>query len=293
MDVRHLRNFVALAEELHFGRAAARLSMTQPPLSASIMQLEDEVGARLFDRDRKKVVLTAVGEAFYPEARRTLASLARAQEVTDSVARGRIGRLTVGYSPSMLYRQVPELLRAYVAQNPGVDLVLHEGPAAHLVESLQHGLVDAAFVNMTLIPEGLEGLAFSREELVFCIPANHALARAKSIRMQEFVDELFVMCRRESSPANYDSIVAVCRAGGIEPKIRYAASNWMSMVALVANGFGVAVVPRSLANCGIANAVFIPMKEATGWAHASFLWSNAHNRPTLPALVSLVQRRAV
>ncbi|RYF30121.1 MAG: hypothetical protein EOO23_05840 [Comamonadaceae bacterium] len=210
-------------------------------------------------------------------------------EITSAVARGATGEIRVGYSTSMLYRGLPKILDAYRAACPGVSLVLHESHATQLVNSLRHKNIDAAFVNTAFVPDGLSGHIFSREEFSCVVPKGHRLEDAHVINMLDLRGEDFVMFRREASPPNYDNVMSVCRAGGIEPRVRYGASQWMNMVALVGHGYGVSIVPRSMASCGVANAVFVPLEEGLGWCVSSFLWNQDHVGPAVKPLLDITK----
>lgn len=276
-----------LAEELHFGRAASRLAITQPPLSSSIRLLEEELGVRLFDRDKKTVKITAAGKALYPEACQLLEGLKRAFEITASVAKGFSGEVRIGYSTSMLYRGLPKILDAYQQAYPDVSVALYESNAAQIIDSLRHRNLDAAFVNAERVPDGLTGHIFSREPFVCAMPSDHRLAKSRTLKMSQLRDEKFIMFKREAHPANFDNVMGVCRSGGFEPKVGYSATHWMNVVALVGNGFGISIVPKSMANCGIANTVFVPFEDGIGWCASSFIWNADHVSPALLPLLKI------
>jgi DNA-binding transcriptional LysR family regulator len=157
MELRHLRYFVALAEELHFGRAALRLAITQPPLSFAIQSLEKELGIRLFERDNKRVELTPAGAAYYVEAQAILERIKLANDTARSVASGNLGRLDIGFTGSMVYRHVPGIVSDFIERHPGIEVTLREQSSMEQIEGLLHGRLHAGFINTPHVPEGLAG----------------------------------------------------------------------------------------------------------------------------------------
>jgi DNA-binding transcriptional LysR family regulator len=291
MELRHLRYFVALAEELHFGRAALRLAITQPPLSFSIQSLEKELGVRLFERDNKRVSLTAAGKAYYIESQAILDRLQHANDTARSVASGNLGRLDIGFTGSMVYRDVPDIASCFLAQHPGIEVTLREQSSMEQIEGLQHGRLDAGFVNTPHIPDGLEGLALPDDAFVCCLPASHPLAGREQIALKELVGRPFIMFAREISPANYDNVIAICRQAGFEPQTRYAARQWLTITALVANGLGVSLVPASLAQSAISGARFVPILGARAVSSAHLLWNPASLTPALRLFLDSAAKR--
>jgi DNA-binding transcriptional LysR family regulator len=281
MELRHLRYFVVLAEELHFGRAALRLSITQPPLSFAIRALEQELDAQLFVRDNKSVSLTDAGRAYLLESRAILDRMAHANATARSIASGKSGRIDIGFTGSMVYREVPQIVSRFFERHPGIEVTLREMASAEQVDAVLHGQLHAAFVNLPLVPEGLQGLALLKDAFVCCLPDSHALANRKQIDLVEIAGDPFVMFMREISPANYDNVVGVCRQAGFEPEIRFAARQWLTIVALVANGLGVSLVPRSIAQSKIAGTRFVPLRGTEAFSSAYLLWQTENTTPAL------------
>lgn len=281
MELRHLRYFVALAEELHFGRAALRLAITQPPLSFAIQSLENELEVRLFERDNKRVSLTAAGKAYLAEARAILERLEHANDTARSVAAGRQGRLDIGFTGSMVYRDVPQIVSRFSQEHPGIEVTLRELSSVEQIEGLRHGQLHAGFVNTTLVPEGLDGQQLPNDSFVCCLPSNHPYAARPEIDLKELSGEPFIMFVREISPANYDNVIAICRQAGFEPQTQYAARQWLTIVALVANGLGVSLVPASTSRSGIAGACFVPIRSTQAYSTAYLLWQPNGKNPAL------------
>lgn len=279
MELRHLRYFVALAEELHFGRAALRLAITQPPLSFSIQALEKELDVQLFERDNKRVSLTTAGKAYLAEARGILDRLEHANDTARSVAAGKLGRLDIGFTGSMVYRDVPQIVSRFNETHPGIDITLRELSSVEQIEGLRHGQLHAGFVNTMSLPESLRGQVLPEDPLVCCLPADHRYAGKKKIDLKDLASESFIMFVRDISPANYDNVIAICRQAGFEPQTRYAARQWLTIVALVANGLGVALVPASTMRAAIADARFVPIRSTQALTTAYLLWNPESENP--------------
>lgn len=285
MKTHLLRYFVVLAEELHFGRAAQRLAITQPPLSSAIKSLEDELGVQLLERSSKHVALTPAGSAFLKEARLVLERVAAASETARAVAAGRRGRLEVGFTGSMIYRDVPRIVNGFGSELPDIEVHLRELSSSEQVEALLHGRLDAGFVNAATVPPPLQALPLADDALVCCLPESHPLAGAAEVDLRELADEVFVMFTREVAPANHDNVVAVLSRAGVHPRTRHAARQWLSIVALVANGMGVALVPASVARAGIAGARLVPIRGAGATTAGVLAWNGERKSALVDAFV--------
>jgi len=279
MELRHLRYFVAVAEELHFGRAARRLSISQPPLSLSMRQLEEELGAKLLERDSKHVALTPAGAVFLEDVKRLLGQFGDATDLARRVASGATGRLRVGFSASMLYRGLPDLVRAYRSAYPKVVLSLVELNSAEQLEALFDDRLEIGLVNMPQTPEGLEGLLVADEPFVACLPEDHRYAGRRRLDLRALADEPFVLFARSASPLYYERIIALCIAAGFRPRVPFEARHWLSVVALVAKRMGVAVVPQAIRASGMSGVRFVTLGaspiQSTSWC----LWNPASKSP--------------
>lgn len=289
MEFRHLRYFLALAEELHFGRAARRLSMSQPPLSLNIQQLEASVGARLFTRNSKEVRLTAAGEAFVPKARALLEQAGEAARHARDVEQGLAGGLQVGFVGGMLYRGLPQMLRRFQAQHPRLRLVLKELNSQDQLIELAHGQLDLGFMHSTRVPAEMSRLLFASEPFVCCLPRDHALARKRSVALRLLQGEPFAVVARAVSPDYHERILSICTEAGFFPEIRYELRSWLNVVSLVSQGMGVALVPQSLARAALPDAVFVPLNTATTPYETHCLWKTARNNAALPAFLEAVR----
>ena len=292
MEFRHLRAFAALAEELHFGRAARRLSLSQPPLSLAIQQLEATIGARLFTRNSKSVQLTAAGRAFLPEALALLERAQRAQRHAREVAQGQAGTLQVGFVGTMLYRGLPQMLRKFQSRHPQLRLLLAESSSQEQLVDLVQERLDVGFVHTTGVPGGLSQILVARQAFAACLPAGHALAARRSLPLALLAGEPFAVVSRTVSPDYHERIVAACNEAGFEPDIRYQLRHWHSVVSLVAQGLGVALVPAALRQAGIANAVFVALAQTPSAYDTHCLWKAAREHAALTAFIETVRATA-
>jgi DNA-binding transcriptional LysR family regulator len=249
-DLRQLRHFVAVAERLHFGRAAAALHMSQPPLSRSIRDLEGRLGATLLARTRRKVELTPEGARFLEEARRLLAQLEHAVLEVGRMAIGG-GRLRLGFVSLADYGVLPNLLKAYKAARPGVALALREMLSPDQAAALAAGELDFGLLLPPVAGADLEHVVVQRERFLVALPSRHRLARARgSIAIRELASEAFVMAPRDIAPGLHDVVAALARRAGFAPRVAQEAIQMQTVVSLVSSGMGVAVVPASVANLG-------------------------------------------
>ena len=246
MELRHLRYFSVLAEELHFGRAARRLSISQPPLSVAIRQLEESVGARLFERNSKEVRLTQAGEALRISARRLLQQAEEAALEARDVAAGSAGRLRIGFVGAMLYRGLPQALRAFQAKHPAVRVTLSELNSGVQISELLHDRLDLGFVHASRMPPELQHRLLLSEPFVCCLPAGHALARKRVLAPADLRGQPFVLFSREASPDYHERILSICADAGFLPEVRHEVRHWLAVVSLVSQGMGVALVPQAM-----------------------------------------------
>ena len=249
-DLRQLRHFVAVAERLHFGRAAAALHISQPPLSRSIRNLEERVGATLLARTRRRVELTPAGARFLEQARRVLAQLENAVLEAGRTAAGG-GRLRLGFVSLADYGVLPGLLKAYKAARPEVSLALREMLSPEQAAALAAGELDFGLLLPPVAGADLEHIVVQRERFLAALPARHRLARARGrIALRGLATEAFVMAPREIAPGLHDSISALAARAGFVPRVAQEAIQMQTVVSLVSSGLGVAVVPACLANLG-------------------------------------------
>lgn len=295
MELRHLRYFLALAEELHFGRAALRLGLSQPPLTVAIQQLEAEVGAPLFIRNNRGVQLTTAGRAFLPAARTVIERAARALEEARDVAVGGAGSLRIGFAGTMLYRGLPRMLQRFQLENPRLKLVLRELSSSEQLLDLEHERLDVGFVHTTQVPTGLSQILVSSQPFVACLPSTHPLARRRSIPLNALAGQPFALVAQTVSPDYHSRILALCGAAGFTPEPMHELHHWLSVVSLVGQGLAVALVPSALQQAGMAGAAFVPVKGAQhDWPRYETycLWKTERDQPALGLFLSTVREVA-
>lgn len=250
-DLRQLRHFVAVAERLHFGRAAESLRMSQPPLSRSIRDLEQRLGATLLARTRRRVELTREGAFFLEEAKRLLAQLERAAREVGGMATGTGGRLRLGFVSLADYGVLPRLLKAYKTARPGVALALREMLSPDQASALAAGELDFGLLLPPVDGPDLEHIVVQRERFLAALPLRHRLARGRGrLPVGALAGEAFVMVPREIAPGLHDIVAALAARAGFAPRVAQEAIQMQTVVSLVSSGLGVALVPASVANLG-------------------------------------------
>lgn len=261
-DTRQLRYFVAVAERLHFGRAAAALHISQPPLSRAIRGLEEQLGARLLARSRRKVELTPEGARLYEEAKRLLGQLERAAREVGAMAAGQSGRLRLGFVSLADYGVLPGLLKAFKATKPGVSLALREMLSPEQATALQAGELDFGLL-LPPVAGDLEHLVVQSERFVAALPSRHPAARRGGrMAMRELEGEAFVMVPREIAPGLYDIVAGLAARAGFSLQVAQEAIQMQTVVSLVSSGLGVAIVPASIANLGRRGVVYREIADA-------------------------------
>ena len=300
MELRHLRYFVAVAEEGHITRAAERLGIQQPPLSHQIRALERELGAQLFHRMPRGVALTEAGRAFLEDARAALARVDQAVEAARRAARGEQGRLRLSVPPTAPFHPfVPKVIRAFRDAYPMVSLVMEESLRTETLERLRGGQVDIAFLRASIAaPEGLVVHPLLEEAMVAALPSGHPLARAgrgrrAAIPLQALAGETFVAYARDQGPALYEAMVAACLEAGFSPRLGQEAPRITTALSLVATGFGVTLVPASMRRMALEGVTY---RDLAGATQAKAFLSLAARRDDMSAAVrhfmTLVRRTA-
>jgi DNA-binding transcriptional LysR family regulator len=293
MELRHLRYFVALAEELNFTRAAARVGIGQPPLSQQIRDLEREIGAALFRRLPHGAELTIVGQAFLPAARAALDQVELAVRTARRASRGDTGRLRLGFTGSAAFRkEVPTAVRDFREKFPGVELFLEEGPTTWLLDRLGTGNLDTAFVRPGQVePAGIRLVDLGDERMMAALPAFHPLAKRKSIPVAALSEEALVLFPREAGPGLFEEIARACRAAGFEPKLGPIAPEITSIANFVAAGVGVSIVPESVTCVRLPGVRYVPMTGQSPVARLCLATRHEDESIVVTNFVELVQRR--
>lgn len=275
MELRRVRYFVVVAEELNFGRAATRLRMAQPPLSVQIQGLEKELGVKLFDRNPRGVRLTKEGEIFLGEARVLLEQAEHAQRAVHRTADGTMGTLNVGGVSSAFHAVLPKVVPAYRRHFPDVDLRLKELDTARAVEELRAGTLDLAFVRAGSSDDDLELKPIQEDVFCLAVPEDHALAHQDSVDLADLSAALFVMPKRAVSPDFYDHTLTTLRTAGFSPKVAFEGASIQSMLSFVACGLGIALVPSSSRAWLVSSVKYVPLRHRVAFIEIAALWSKA------------------
>jgi DNA-binding transcriptional LysR family regulator len=262
IELRHLRYFLAVADTLHFTKAAHRLGIAQPPLSQQIKRLEELVGHRLFDRTTRGAVLTLAGRLLAERARTTIEKIQDDLEQVRRVGRGEEGTLTVGFSGSVMFTNLPAAIEAYRSRYPKVELRLRELSTSAQIAALISGTLDLAFLRDGDPTEGIQTSTLMEERFVAVLPEAHALARKRSLRVKDLRDQPFVFFARRMGPLAFDRTIACCERNGFRPNIIQDAPQWPTLVRLVAAGLGVSLAPACVATIAIPGAVYREVNAA-------------------------------
>ncbi|MBZ5565324.1 MAG: LysR family transcriptional regulator [Acidobacteriia bacterium] len=292
MNVNQLRYFVAVAEELHFGRAAQKLGMAQPPLSQQIRRLEDDLGVQLLQRTKRRVQLTDAGRAFLEETRKTLSQLGRAVEAARGAGRGEVGRLAIGFLGAATYSLLPTILVAFRNAFPKVEIELHELKTSELIQALRERRVNVGFVRLPVHEEILEVEPILSEELVVALPERHALAAKPQIYFRDLSDETFLMPPRHLATSFYDQVLNLCNEAGFSPKLGAEASQLQTIINLVAGGMGITLVPESVATLTGRGVVFKHLPAPTPMMEVAVAWRRDVCSEVLMAFLKVVREVA-
>jgi DNA-binding transcriptional LysR family regulator len=292
MELRHLRYFVAVAEELHFGRAAQRLGMAQPPLSQQIRRLEQELGVQLLARTKRRVQLTEPGRAFLDEARRTLAQLNHAIEVAQRANRGELGRLAIGFLGAATYSLLPAILKVFRSRFPGVEIELHELKTSELIQGLRQRRVDVGLVRMPVRDDLLSVEPILVESLVVALPEHHSLAEKPRVAFRELAGEAFLLPPRHLAPSFYDQLTDLSQQAGFNLRVGAEASQLQTILNLVAAGMGVTLVPESVMYMGGRGVVFKRMPEPAPTVEIAVAWRRDDPSEVLHAFLQVVRETA-
>jgi DNA-binding transcriptional LysR family regulator len=278
MELRHLRYFIVLAEELNFSRAAERLHIAQPPLSQQIRSLEDELGLQLFDRTTRPLRLTPAGQVFLEQARQVFMQVEQAMVSAQRASRGELGRLTVGINTSIANSLLPDILRTFRRRFPDVELVLHEQSSYQQLQELCDRKIDVGFVNLhhlQNIDENNNTFSFIpilQEPFVLVLPESHPLAAQTQVSLEALADELFILPPAHLPSGLYYQIVSLCQHVGFSPKVKQEAT-WMSTVlSLVAGGVGISLLPANAQNLQRTGVVFRVIKEQSPIFQMAMVW---------------------
>lgn len=296
VELRLWRQFIAVAEELHFGRAAVRLHMTQPPLTQAIASLERSLGVRLFDRTKRSVQLTAAGHALLPEARELLARALALPAHARAAAHGESGRLRLAFVSTVGFGLLPQWVLAFRSLYPRIELELIESTGDVQLQSLERGDIDAGFMlhSPGFAPPGLQCLRIAREPLVLALPEQEPLAAARTLALGRVLDQPLVLFPRRILPSLHDALFGMYHAAGRTPRIAQEAIQMQTIVNLVSAGLGLAWVPDSVRQFQRPGVVYRQLTgrnaQAVPNCETSLVWPLAAN-PTLDRFVEFARGR--
>lgn len=273
MELRHVRSFIAVAEELNFGRAARRLGLSQPPLSKQIQALESGLGVALFERDRRGVRLTKGGEAALQEAYRLIEQSERVQQAARRAEAGESGHLAIGFLPSAFYEILPRLLHGFRKAYPDVEVSLKEFNTAGAVQELKSGRIDAAVIRMAQGVEPLQSMLLRTEHCFVALPSGHALAGSSLLRLADLSGETLVVPSGQVFPRYYNAILEAFEKAKVRPQFAHEALSIATLLAVVASGLAVSLVPRSLQDSATAGVAFVPLVETIPIVDMRLVWN--------------------
>jgi len=288
MDMRHLRCFVAVAEELHFGRAAQRLHLSQPPVSLAIKELEAELGVTLFERTSRRIVLTRHGEEALQDARAVLARTELLKRRAKDAARGVSGTISIAFISLAAYSFLPAALRRFTQSHPSVKVTLQESTTDHMLAELEKGALDIGLIFASPgMATSLDYRPLQREALMVALPAKHPLAKAASVPLEQLAHERFLGFERHYGPMIFDAMIATCMRHGFSPEI-FPARQMHTIVSLVSGGIGVALVPASVKALHREGVAYRPIRGERTLVETGAAWRRADDSPLVKALLDIL-----
>jgi len=293
MELRHLRYFVVVGEEQHYGRASRRLRVAQPALSRQIQDLEEEVGFKFFDRLPRGVKLSVAGKLFLEDARRILQAVSEATARAAHVARGQSGTLRVGFTENASWHGVvPDSFRLFREQQPDAELQLQPAASLEQLDAIRSGRLDAGFANfMPKIDPELDQLAVAVHHLELAVPKRHPLTKLKKLRLRELTDALFIWFPRRASPAFYDRLMHECYRGGLKsPRIVQEGLNEATILSLVSTGLGVGWVLGSARWRCPETVAILPVVDLNVPLRLTLAWRRDNTSPLLARFIGEVKR---
>ncbi|AYN43299.1 LysR family transcriptional regulator [Streptomyces dangxiongensis] len=286
-----LHAFVVLAEELHFGHAAARLGIAQPPLSQQIRRLEDKVGHALFSRASGRVTLSPAGSELLPAARRALTDLADGLAAARAVGSGRAGCLRIGFAASLALTILPGLLRTFRHQFPGVHLDIHEMTTAPQIAALHDKTIDIGLLREPPTDETELGFrTVLSEPFVAVLPSTHPLATQRTVQLAQLADSPFVLLPRTVGPPLHDQIIGLCTAAGFTPQVVQHAVEWQTVCALVETGLGVSLAPASIRRIRLKGVAFRRIEPGTDRTRVAVAWRENDHNPLVTGLLATISQ---
>lgn len=287
MELRHLRYFIAVAEELHFGRAAERLYIAQSALSQQILGLEAELGIRLLERTKRRVRLTTAGQAFLEDARNIIHRVEQAIEKSQRVARGEIGQLRIGFTILSLHSVLPPILATFRNHHPNVQLMLSEMSTQAQLEALRAKQIDVGFLHPPINQQDLELFAIKTEAMTVVLPSQHPLARRKRLTMRSLIPYPLIIHPRYEGPVLYDQILQLYANADCQPTIAQEVTTSPTRIGLVATGIGVTFVPEGLCALNYPGIVYKKLSGSTPRLSYAMAWQREKTLPLVQSLLNI------
>lgn len=291
IELRHLRYFVAVAEELHFGRAALKLGIAQPPLSQQIQKLEAMLGVKLFERTSRQVALTDAGAVFLEGAERTLAQAKLAFDEARTAGRGQRGSVRVAFAASVMFSSLPEYIREFREAYPAAELELQEMSTGPQVTSLYSGDIDIGFGRQPTYDSSITSTVLTAEPLEIALNGAHPLAHKSDLSLSDLAHEDFVLFPEEVAPGLYSQVFSVCREAGFKPHVVQESRELYTTVSLVEAGVGVTIVPASVRKMGWGGVVYRDISSPLAQSAIEMLWRVNERSPVVLAFLNLVLRK--
>ncbi|ETU93799.1 TPA: LysR family transcriptional regulator [Pseudomonas aeruginosa] len=295
MELRHLRYFIAVAEELHFGRAAERLGISQPPLSQQIQALEEEIGARLFERTNRRVELTDAGRLFLDESRQVLAQVDKAVLLARRAHLGELGELKIGFTSSAPFTStIPSSIHAFRKAYPDVHLDLQEMSSRQVLKALLEESLQVGVIRPLALPDAVHWVELFREPLVAVLRADHPLAAGSEdgLAIAALAEEPFVFFPRSYGTGLYDQVIALTRQAGFSPRIAQEASEAMTIIGLVSAGLGVSILPASFRRTRVDGVVYRTLSDSEATTAVWLVRRQNEGSPLALSFIDLVTREA-
>lgn len=287
MELRHLRYFIAVAEELHFGKAAARLNISQPPLSQQIRQLEETLGFPLLYRNKQHVELTAAGKVFLEEARTTLAHVEQARFAAQEANRGAIGRLAVGFVGSATYSAAP-IMQRFLQHFPKIHITLHQMKSENQLQALHERTLHVGIIRKRIRHPHLVSEWIGEEKFAVILPEDHPLAGKEALHLQDLADHRFIMTPRGSS--FHDTVIRICEQAGFTPNVALELPEILTIVVFVSQGMGLAIVPASFSRQQNKGVVYKALTGTDATLETYFVWRKEEQSPVLQQFLRISKK---
>lgn len=289
MELRHLRYFIAVAEELHFGRASSRLHMTQSPLSHQIKELEDELGAQLFHRTKRSVQLTNAGKVFLRGVHTVFEEIDAMVDAAQKAYRGEVGRLNIGFVGSAIYDILPAMLPVYRNKYPEVEVELKEMSTPEQIEALIHQEIDVGLLRPPINNPLLSSEIIQTLDCVLALPRSHPLAKAESIYPTDLKNESFVLISKEIFPRLYSDFINVCNTAAFKPNVKQETKEYQTAIGLVSAGMGISIVPTTARTLQARDVVYREISGATLKIDMALAWRNTSRMDLIQRFVRLAR----